>query len=115
MKPMQRRMWILPDDLRAASFTLIAIFALSLVCAGFLILRKSPPFATAEVPTPRAWSQQGRIVVVSEAGATCQQMSFDNKTGHIIGVQKAPCGQLNARQPDDDSPLGSIRRALKGK
>ena len=115
MKPMRRRAWIFPDDLRAAWITLIAICTLSLGCAGFLLLRKSPPLPTAEVPTPHGWSQQGRLVVVSEEGATCQQMSFDNKTGYIIGMQKTPCRQLNARQPDDDSPLGSIRRALKGK
>jgi hypothetical protein len=42
-------------------------------------------------------------------------MSFDNKTGYIIGVQKAPCGQLNTPQLDADTPLGSIRKALRGK
>ena len=115
MKPMQRRPWILPDDLRAAWITLIAICALSLGCAGFLLLRKSPPLPTAEVPTPHGWSQQGRLVVVSEEGAMCQQMSFDNKTGYIIGVQKAPCGQMNTPQLDADTPLGSIRKALRGK
>jgi hypothetical protein len=36
MKPMQRRTWILPDDLRAA--WIIAIGALSVGCAGFLDL-----------------------------------------------------------------------------
>jgi hypothetical protein len=114
MKPMQRWSWILPDDLRAAWITLIAICALSLGGAGFLHLRKSPPLPTAEVPTPHGWSQQGRLVVVSEEGATCQQMSFDNKTGYIIGVQKAPCAQLNTPQLDADTPLGSIRKALRG-
>jgi hypothetical protein len=115
MKSMQRRPWILSDDLLAAWITLIAICALSLACAGFLIVGKSPPLPTAEVPTPRAWSQQGRLVVVSEEGATCQQMSFDNKTGYIIGLQKGPCGQLNTPQLDADTPLGSIRKALRGR
>ena len=54
-------------------------------------------------------------MIVSEEGAMCQQMSFDNKTGYIIGVQKAPCVQLNTPQLDADTPLGSIRKALRGK
>jgi hypothetical protein len=80
-----------------------------------LISRKSPPLPTTEASTPLGWSQQGRLVVVSEDGATCQQMSFDNRTGYIIGARKAPCAQLNTPQLDADTPLGSIRKALRGK
>jgi len=101
----------------AARLVVFATCVLLLGCATILILGKSGSVRSVEVQ--QSQRQQGTLLIVSDEGSTCRQMSFDNRTGHIVSVHRGPCRDIATSQSQDvldpDTPLGSIRKALNSK
>ena len=89
----------------------IAVCALIVAAGGALLIGRLRSTHQSEIQTQRAEAQQGRLVIVTDAGATCQNLSFDNRTGQIVNLHTGPCADA-AQGLDADTPLGSIRKAL---
>ena len=96
--------------------TVIAAIGILVVgSAAFLLFGQSLSRSTVQ-PRQTLASQKGKLLIVTEEGATCQQLSFDNKTGQIVDLQTGPCRDAGWPRPAaDDTPLGSIRKTLNGR
>jgi hypothetical protein len=102
------------DGLVVARTVIAAIGILVVGSAAFLLFGQS--LSRRTVQTQTLASQKGKLLIVTEEGATCQQLSFDNKTGQIVDLQKGPCRDAGWPRPAaDDTPLGSIHKALNAR
>ena len=101
-----------------ARAAVIAICMLIIGSGAFLLIGRSLAQRTSEaqVQVQRRQAAEGRLLIVTDEGATCQQLSFDNNTGQIVNVHKGTCREAGWPQAalEADSPLGSIRKALNG-
>jgi hypothetical protein len=104
------------DDLLVAHVVAAAICVLIVGSGAFLLFGASRSLRGAQTQAQYLAAQQGKLLIVTEQGATCQQLSFDNRTGQIVNIQKGPCRNAGWPQASaDDTPLGSIRKALNGR
>jgi hypothetical protein len=96
----------------------VGICAVFLGCCVFLLFGTSLSLQRRGEPTQHPL-REATLLVVGDEGATCRQMSFDNTTGEVVSVQKGPCQQVMASQArvlsEDETPLGSIRKALNAR
>jgi hypothetical protein len=104
-----------PFDHRLVARTVFAVIcAVFLGCCGFLLFGTSLSLQRQEATQHQV--RQGTLLVVTDEGTTCRQMSFDNVTGEVVSVQKGLCRQVMAPparlSSEDETPLGSIRKAL---
>jgi hypothetical protein len=82
------------------------------VLGGGAVLRLGQSqLSRSAVQAQRLAAQQGHLMSMTEQGATCQQMSFDNDTGAIVALEQGPC---RASEPPGDALPGAIRGVLKG-
>jgi hypothetical protein len=104
------------DGLVVARTVIAAIGILVVGSAAFLLFGQSLSRRTVQTQPQTLASQKGKLLIVTEEGATCQQLSFDNKTGQIVDLQKGPCRDAGwPRSAADDTPLGSIHKALNAR
>jgi hypothetical protein len=115
MKPAPALKWK-AVNFAVGRIVVLATCVLLVGAAAALLLGKSLSTRSIEAQAQR---QQGKMLIVRDEGLTCQQMSFDNRTGHIVSVQTGSCRDVTTSQsqhaPDPDTPLGSIRKALNGR
>jgi hypothetical protein len=104
------------NDLVVARTVIAAIGILIVGSGAFLLFGQSLSLRNVQTQAQSLTAQQGKLLIVTEEGATCQQLSFDNKTGQIVNLQKGPCRDAGWPRPAaDDTPLGSIRKTLNGR
>jgi hypothetical protein len=96
-----------------------AICALIVAYGAFLFFARSAPLSGVTLQTQSTQPVRGKLTVVTGDSAICYRTYFDNKSSHIVSVEKGWCNEMGAPTArdlsDQDGPLGSIRKALNGK
>jgi hypothetical protein len=94
----------------------IAVCAIIVCYGAFLFFGHSPFFQGASLEAQRQQAAPGKLTVASGDGAVCYRTIFDNHSSQIIRIEKGPCRESVAAQPENfhegDGALGSIRKAL---
>lgn len=81
------------------------------VLGGGAVLRLGQSQLSRSAVQAQRLAAQGNPMSMTEPGAICQQMSFDNDTGAIVALEQGPC---RSSEPPADAVPGAIRGVLKG-